>query len=384
MAFARTFTKSRLLAKEKLYRKLLLMKTSLSFLLFILPALLHSEPLKIGALLHITGDYAAQGEAFRQGIEMAAEDINAHDGIVGAPIELIFEDTQYLSVRAASGAQKLISQDKVSAALISTLTEAKVASPLFERAKVSNIVLWDSAPDLENIGDYTFGIGPWAPASSQTAAKFGVEKFTAKSAAVISTNAEWSENVAKGFIEAFRALGGKITDQVALNPSETDYRTILAKIKSHGPDILYVPVDSGIVPLFKQIKQLKFTQPVLTSDIITEDYFIQDAAAFEGVYQTMPQIPDSELTKKLKHRFEAKYKKRCTQTLFVAWGYDALTALAKGFAEARRSKTELHKALYALPAFDGASATIKFNTKGSSPAPLAMYQVRDGAFVAAD
>ena len=42
------------------------------------------EPVRIGALIVLTGQYAMQGAAFREGAELAVEAINASGGGAGA------------------------------------------------------------------------------------------------------------------------------------------------------------------------------------------------------------------------------------------------------------------------------------------------------------
>lgn len=51
------------------------------------------EPIKIGVDNPSTGTLAALGKNGRFGCEMAVEEINAKGGILGRPVELLFEDS---------------------------------------------------------------------------------------------------------------------------------------------------------------------------------------------------------------------------------------------------------------------------------------------------
>lgn len=53
-----------------------------------------SEPVIIGAPVQLTGGAAADGIEFKQGIEMAAEEINLLGGILGREIKIVVADTQ--------------------------------------------------------------------------------------------------------------------------------------------------------------------------------------------------------------------------------------------------------------------------------------------------
>lgn len=52
------------------------------------------EPIKVGGAVPITGWAAADGIEFQRGLEFACEEINALGGILGRPLEPVFEDTK--------------------------------------------------------------------------------------------------------------------------------------------------------------------------------------------------------------------------------------------------------------------------------------------------
>lgn len=56
-----------------------------AFVFFWLPCFARAEspPPRIGALMVLTGQYAMQGNAFREGIELAVDEINESGGIAG-------------------------------------------------------------------------------------------------------------------------------------------------------------------------------------------------------------------------------------------------------------------------------------------------------------
>jgi branched-chain amino acid transport system substrate-binding protein len=74
----------------------------------------NKKPIKLGTSLALTGSLAYIGEAERNGLQMGVEDVNINGGVNGHKLELIAEDNAGLAASAVSGAQKLISSDKVS------------------------------------------------------------------------------------------------------------------------------------------------------------------------------------------------------------------------------------------------------------------------------
>lgn len=158
-----------------------------------------SRPMKLGALLHLTGDLAPQGAALRRGIELAADEINAARGPDDPSLEVIYEDTALKSEIAFKAGKKLLEVDNVQAALVATSAETKAAGTIFERRKVPLVCLWDSSPIIEQIGDYVFGIGTWTPSVGETVAKYMYTTLGIRRAAVINSVDEWSLEVSKSF-----------------------------------------------------------------------------------------------------------------------------------------------------------------------------------------
>lgn len=336
-------------------------------------------PLKIGALLHLTGEFAVQGVAFQQGAELAADEVNSAGGINGRKLEVIFEDTQYKPILSNSGAKKLSQIDKVAAVLISTATEAKAAGSVLQRDGVPSIVLWDSSPEIESMGDYMFGIGPWAPSSGTRSAEFAVNSLKAKTVAALSSNTEWSHYVTKFFESRVKELGGTVVRSHSFNPDENDFRTLLAKVAATKPDVIYAPIDGNIIAFFEQVQQMKVAIPIVTSDIVTDEYLETNAKSFEGVYQTMTGAPNSPAAQHMASSYQKKYGAKLSQGQFVAWGYDGIKLIAAA-AQTGTTRIQLKDALHAIKELEGASGTLSMSPRGSAPRPVHIFRVKDGAF----
>ncbi len=330
----------------------------------------------------VCGDQAADQRrqtAFRDGIELAVSEVNATGGVDGRMLKAILEDTQYKPLPSSIGARKLSQIDGVSAVLISTITEAKAAGPMLQKEGVPSIVLWDSSPEVEALGDFFFGIGPWAPSSGERTAEFAASRLHAKTAMIVSSNTEWSQYVARYFTSKFTALGGTVVRNYALNPDELDFRTTLTKARAADPDVLYAPVDGNIIPFYKQLKQMKVSMPVVTSDIVTDEYLTEEPASFEGVYQTMTGDPDFPASKRLYESYKKHFGKPITQAQFVAWGYDGVRLIALA-ARTGTERLKIKDALHSIKDVEGASGTITMNERGSAPREVHIFQVKNGAF----
>ena len=85
------------------------------------------QPIKIGDIDPLTGNYAAEGESQIRGAKMAVAEWNAKGGVLGRPLELVVEDNASNAGISAQKAHKLIDQDKV-AMIIGTVSSAAALS----------------------------------------------------------------------------------------------------------------------------------------------------------------------------------------------------------------------------------------------------------------
>jgi branched-chain amino acid transport system substrate-binding protein len=325
----------------------------------------------IGALLPLTGEFASQGGAFLEGAQLAALEANAMQNkftylIAG-------EDTQYLATPAIIATEKLTRNKSLIGMVISTQHEARPVTPILERKKIPHVILWDSGDDIDAAGEYVFGIGPDTKASGKAAAHFVARTLKAKKAATLNTIDWWSQAVTESFKKSFVETGGRIVSSFEAQPTEADYRSMLAKIISHHPDVIYAPIDNNILSLFEQIKTLNLTIPIVTSDIITANLLINTKGPLEGVYQTQPHLARTPSLEYL----EKHCVKFCDQLLFVAWGYDGARAVIESHKAHPASVVDGLREVR----FQGATNVINFTKGGSCPSPLAIYQVQHGKLV---
>ena len=89
------------------------------------------EPIRIGVSGPFTGGSSPMGLSMRDGIRLAAQEINAAGGILGRPLRLIERDDEARPERGAQVAQDLISRDKIVAGLGIVNTGVALASQLF-------------------------------------------------------------------------------------------------------------------------------------------------------------------------------------------------------------------------------------------------------------
>lgn len=336
------------------------------------------EEMKVGAILPLSGDMALQGTAFLEGMQLAMEEANAL-GKVEKKIKLVVEDVRNEQVSVIStAATKLAEIDHVDAAITATYPQTMIGGKVFERNKIPVIALWDSSPAIDATGEYIFAIGPWTPASGTVPAQFARGQLKAERAAVIYSEEEWCQSVAGYFKSEFEQLRGKVVSSFALNANTSDFRAILSKIRVLKVDVIYAPIIQNLVPFYSQAYQLRIEVPIITSDNIAPEFIEKAPQAFEGVYQSMLQDPQTPIARALFERYEKRFAKKASLPWHISTGYDAMSLIVEATRRSGDCAKCVAQGLYTIDGFRGTLGAITINQEGSWPQIPKMFQVRAG------
>ncbi len=296
-------------------------------------------PIKIGAILPLSGDFGSIGEEIRRGAELAVEEL----GKQGKEIILISEDDQFLPVRAASAANKLAVIDKVDAVFTAVGEEARPVTKIFNDNKVPLLVAFDSNEELKKSGDYIFSIGFGTEANGEKLATYTYNTLGLKKIAVLSHVDNVADILSEAFKNKFTQLGGTISSHDRIQTTEDNFRTYIVKVKADQPDGVYfvfLPPSNEI--FLKQTGQLGLKTTLLGSDAIQKFEIENAGPAAEGLIFTGFYVEDEEGITQL---YKNKFGKEPDNPAFVASGYDSIITLAAGKTIANEEKITLREAL---------------------------------------
>src|SRR5262245_1408199 len=95
-----------------------------------------TAPLKVGAVLPFSGGVELYGRQAKLGLDLAVKQINKGGGILGRPLEIIYEDDKTNPEAAVDATRKLIDHDQV-IAVVGPITSRNLNAikPEIERAK---------------------------------------------------------------------------------------------------------------------------------------------------------------------------------------------------------------------------------------------------------
>jgi len=202
------------------------------------------EPIRIGASLPLTGDFAEPGEAARRGYEVWMEMVNESGGLLGRPVEMVIKDDQSDQNLVVTDYNALIDQDQVDLLLgtFSSLLNIP-ASAVAERAQMVYVEPAGGSPDMFNRGfEYLFfAQQATAPHQADLFSEWVLslpEGEKPATAAYIAADDPFGAPVAEGIQEQLEA-GGVETVYSEIYPPETvNFDAIASAIAGQKPDVI--------------------------------------------------------------------------------------------------------------------------------------------------
>ena len=233
-----------------------------------------ATPLKIGAILTLSGNFAAAGDDSRRGIEAALKSQEK-----SSDLEIIYADSRNEPSAAIAEYRKLVNVDHVAAVYTHRSSIGMALNP---------ISLRDQSPLLGAVGhqDFAannqFAIQVWPRAhdeGSYVAEEFKARKF--ERVAVMYTEDEWTSSVTDGFRSTLNKLGVTLVYDQSILPGDQDFRTQLLKIKSSAPDAIYFNfLLPQIAPAIKQAREISL-QGTIYSNFYLAKKEVRDATGNE-------------------------------------------------------------------------------------------------------
>lgn len=184
-------------------------------------------PIKIGAVLPLTGPAAFFGPLQRDGLKLRMAETNGE--VAGRPVELKLLDGGATLESTQTAARKLIEEEGVSV-IIGPLQSDMMAgiTPYYEQKNIPAIALLNLPPEL---GGKVFAPHGDLRSTSAPVGRFAAEKRGVKTASVVVSDYIAGEDVAAGFAEGFAEGGAEVVQTQKVPLASTDYAPYLSNIK---------------------------------------------------------------------------------------------------------------------------------------------------------
>lgn len=346
----------------------------------------NTGPIVVGYYGDLSGRTSSFGQSTKNGVEMAADEINKAGGINGRQVQIVVEDDQGEPNKAATVVTKLINQDKVQALLGEVASSNSLAAaPKAQEAKVPMISPSSTNPAVTQVGDYIFRVCFIDPFQGEVMAKFSANNLKAKRAAILyDFNSDYSRGLYQFFKRSFTQLGGQIVSEQSYTQGDRDFSGQLTAIRSANVDVIYVPGYYGEVGVIaNQTKQLGIKAPLLGGDGWDAPQLWQlGGAALNGDYISNHYSVDDPSP--AIRKFVADYKGRYNilPDALAALGYDSMKVLADAIKRAGGTESvKLRDAIAQTKAFPGVTGQITIDADRNAVKPAVVLKLQDSKFV---
>ena len=354
----------------------------------------------IGVMAPLSGDLSALGLGIQHSVELAVKQANANNAIPGWTLQVEAKDDEAKPDVGKNAATAFAAEPNV-AGVVGDLNSSVSQStqPVLATAKIVQVSPANTNPTLTQGADFktapkrtydtyfrtctTDAIqGPFA---AQYMFKAGITKV-----ATIHDKKAYGQGLVEAFTGEFTKLGGTVVDAETINPDDSNYSSVITKIKPKGPQGVYYGGEYPQAgPLSQQMKAAGLNVPLMGGDGIYDPKFIVLAGTTSaGDLATSVGAPTDQLAagkKFLADYAAAGYKDPAAA--YGAYSFDAANAIInalkvslKGAKDVASVRQPTIDALGKV-SFDGVTGKVAFDQYGDSTSRvLTVYKVVSGTW----
>lgn len=269
------------------------------------------ETVKLGLLHSLSGTIAISEASLVDAEKLAIDEINAAGGVLGRKIEIVLEDGASSDPVFAEKARKLLERDKV-AAIIGCYTSSSRKALLPVLSKNKGLLYYPTYYEGQEQDKHVI-YGSQEATQSVVAAVDWLAREKGKTFFLVGSDYIYPRTCNKIAKPTIVKAGGKVLGEEYVPLGQTEFSSIINKIKAAKPDCIYSTVVGGSnVAFYKQLRAagLDGTKQTMLSTLVTEneiDGIGRDNAV--GTYSCMGyfQSIKSPANEKFVKAFKAKY-----------------------------------------------------------------------------
>ncbi|SEA38884.1 MULTISPECIES: ABC transporter substrate-binding protein [Acidovorax] len=306
-----------------------------------------ADPIKIGVDGPFTGGSSSMGVSMRDGVRLAAEEINKAGGVLGRPLQLVERDDEAKNERGVQIAQELVNKERVVAVVGYINTGVALASQrFFQEAKIpvmnnvatGSIITKQFEKEPEN---YVFRNAAHDSIQAPMIVEEAVARRGFKKVAILADSTNYGQLGREDLEKALKAKGVTPVAVEKFNIKDVDMTAQLLKAKAAGAEVI---LTYGIGPELAQIAngmtKLGWKVPMVGSWTLSMANYIDNAGP-GGEGARMPQTFVQEPTTPKRQAFIVSYLKtfnpknsRIDSPVSAAQGYDSIYLLAAAIKQA--------------------------------------------------
>jgi len=325
-----------------------------------------SEPINIGVLTSLSGQYSVLGGFTKKTLDLYAEQLNAAGGIGGRKIELTYADDQTDPTQAVAGLRTLIAKKPV--ALVGPVLSSACAAIVdqVETRKLPMVTTCATDSQVTPVRKYVFMATLPTPGMTEQLGNYLKSEGKTKVAVLYD-----SGDFGTSGLDQIKAQGIlHIVGEAGYDLKSTTFVPQISSLLSKAPDAVVVwGAGPPLVTIAKEFKQLGAKVPLVSSGASATPLFLGPAGpAGDGVIMAsslanvVTSVPDSNPSKavvtKLASDYQAKYGQPTSQ--FTADTCGAWMTIITAIKKAGTDPTKVRDAIETTPSV-GCHGTYRYS-----------------------
>ena len=319
--------------------------------LMAVPAVAAKEPIKIGAIVELTGDAAEMGIENQYTIEVAESLLNAGGGIEGYPVKVVIVDGGSDPAVFATKAHRLLDSEKVIAGIGGNdISFATAAGEVFAKSKTPYADIGGTTPTIPLISEFMFMAPGPDNDQGRAVAKYVVEKLGYNTFAIFKDIASaYGTKLTEYFIHFAKHFTGKenpVPLVITYQTGDTDYAAQLTRLKSQikklGIQAIILPTWPQDAPtIAKQARDIGIDLPLIGTDgVDTTALTDVGGDSVEGMVFSTHFHADQPNLPEMAEKFVVAYRKKHSEDpgAFGTMGYEALMIMTEAIQAVIKEK----------------------------------------------
>ena len=310
-------------------------------------AALAADPIKIGVSGPFTGGSSSMGVSMRDGVRLAAQEINKNGGVLGRQIQLVERDDEAKNERGVQIAQELINREKVVATVGFINTGVALAAqrfyqdakiPVMNNVATGSVITQQFKDQPEN---YVFRNAAHDSIQAPMIVEEAITRRGCKKVAILADSTNYGQLGRADLEKALELKGIKPVAVEKFNIKDVDMTAQLLKAKEAGAEaILTYGIGPELAQIANGMTKLGWKVPMVGSWTLSMANYIDNAGP-GGEGARMPQTFIQEPTTPKRQSFIVNYLKtfnpknsRIDSPVSAAQGYDSIYLLAAAIKQA--------------------------------------------------
>jgi branched-chain amino acid transport system substrate-binding protein len=267
--------------------------------------------IKLADVAELSGGGATVGTNWKNGIDLAIEEINAKGGVLGRKLEVTHADSQSNPGVARAQVQKALDNEPYVLLGPGYSGSVKVTAPLAAEAGIAQIMGGEAAELTQAGNKFLFRTSFGQQSSMPKVAKYINDDIKAKSVAIVWVNNDFGRGGRDVIAREFARYGIKVAADLSTEAGQADFAADVSKIKAANPDAVFIYLnEEESARILKELKRQGVTVPLIGETTLVGQKVVElagDAANGARGHVGLTTDAPVDLIKGFREKFVRKY-----------------------------------------------------------------------------